>query len=134
MKQRLVGRLRNLVRSSHRQFSTVLRGQVVCDLTTEGSREKTFATWAGVSIFTRDTALAGIVFTGTSCQKLILHDVAIEGASTALLVNNSFSVGSGVSQVILTDCRLRTVGSGAPALRVESGSVEAGEVILSREP
>ena len=105
-------------------FSTVLRGQVVCDLTTEGSREKTFATWAGVSIFTRDTALAGIVFTGTSCQKLILHDVAIEGAATALLVNNSFSVGIGVSQVLLTDCRLRTSGSGTPALLVDGGSVE----------
>ena len=66
-------------------FSTILRGQVSCDLTLEGgSREKTFATWAGVSIFLRDAASAGIVFTGTSAQKLILQDVAIEGANTCL--------------------------------------------------
>ena len=105
-------------------FSTLLRGQVTCDLTLEGSREKTFATWAGVSIFVRDTASAGIVFTGSNSQKLILHDVAIEGAATALLVNNTFSAGNGTSQVILTDCRLRTSGSGTPALLVDCGSVE----------
>jgi hypothetical protein len=58
-------------------FSTLLRGMVTCDLTLEGGiREKTFATWAGVSIFVRDGAPAGILFTGTNAQKLILHDVA----------------------------------------------------------
>lgn len=117
-------------------FSTILRGQVSCNLTLEGgSREKTFATWAGVSIVLGGAATAGIVFTGSNAQKLILQDVAIEGANTAILVNNSFTAGAGTSQVLLTDCRLRTVGSGAPALRVESGSVECSRCdIWNRAP
>jgi hypothetical protein len=117
-------------------FSTLLRGMVTCDLTLEGGiREKTFATWAGVSIFVRDGAPAGILFTGTNAQKLILHDVAIEGASPALVVENSFTVGTGTSQVLLTDCRLRTSGSGSPALRVSSGTVECNRCdIWNRAP
>jgi hypothetical protein len=117
-------------------FSTLLRGMVTCDLTLEGGiREKTFATWSGVSIFVRDGAPAGILFTGTNAQKLILHDVAIEGASPALVVENSFTVGTGTSQVLLTDCRLRTSGSGSPALRVSSGTVECNRCdIWNRAP
>ena len=116
-------------------FSTLLRGMVTCDLTLEGGiREKTFATWSGVSIFVRDGAPAGIHFTGTNAQKLILHDVAIEGASPALVVENNFTVGTGTSQVLLTDCRLRSTSGAQPALRIDGGSVEASRCDVWNRP
>lgn len=116
-------------------FSTLLRGMVTCDLTLEGGiREKTFATWSGVSIFVRGGAPAGIHFTGTNAQKLILHDVAIEGASPALVVENNFTVGTGTSQVLLTDCRLRSTSGAQPALRIDGGSVEASRCDVWNRP
>ena len=116
-------------------FSTLLRGMVTCDLTLEGGiREKTFATWSGVSIFVRDGAPAGIHFTGTNAQKLILHDVAIEGASPALVVENNFTVGTGTSQVLLTDCRLRSTSGAQPALQIDGGSVEASRCDVWNRP
>lgn len=116
-------------------FSTVLRGQVTCDLTLEGGvREKTFATWIGVSIFPPAGKSAGIHFTGVSSQKLILSDVAIEGSVPALLVDNTFTAGTGTSQVLLTDCRLRSVSVLVPALRIHSGSVEVNRTDLWNRP
>jgi hypothetical protein len=116
-------------------FSTILRGQVTCDLTIEGgSREKTCATWTGVAIVPPSTKTAGIYFTGSSAQKLILHDVAIEGAVPAILADNDFSVGTGPSQILITDCRLRSTAAAQPALRVQSGTVECSRVDLWNRP
>ena len=116
-------------------FSTMLRGQVTCNLTLEGGvREKTFATWAGVSILPPSTKTAGIYFTGQSAQKLILHDVAIEGAIPSLIADNDFSVGTGTSQILLTDCRLRSTSVAQPALRVQSGAVECNRVDIWNRP
>ena len=116
-------------------FSTIVRGQVTCDLTLEGGvREKTYATWSGISIFVPAGKTAGLHFTGSSSQKLILFDVAIEGPVPALLADNTFTSGVGTSQVLLTDCRLRSTSLAAPALRMLSGSVEASRCDLWNRP
>lgn len=116
-------------------FSTIVRGQVTCDLTLEGGvREKTFATWSGISIMVPAGKTAGIYFTGNSSQKLILSDVAIEGSVPALLADNTFTLGIGTSQVLLTDCRLRSTSVAAPALRMLAGSVEASRCDLWNRP
>jgi hypothetical protein len=116
-------------------FSTLLRGMVTCDLTLEGGiREKTFATWAGVSIFPQAGKTAGIHFAGTSAQKLILHDVAIEGPVPALVCDNAFTSGAGTSQVLLTDCRLRSTSGAQPALRIDGGTIEASRCDIWNRP
>jgi hypothetical protein len=116
-------------------YSTVLRGQVTCDLALEGGvREKTFSTWAGVAIFPPVGAAAGIYFTGNNAQKLIVHDTAIEGSAPALVADNSYTVGSGTSQVLISDCRLRSLSAASPALRVEAGSVECSRCDLWNRP
>ena len=65
-----------------------------------------------------------IYFTSNNAQKLIIHDTAIEGSAPALVADNSYTVGSGLSQVLISDCRLRSLSAASPALRVEAGSVE----------
>jgi hypothetical protein len=117
-------------------FSTVLRGQVTCDLILEGGvREKTFTTWAGVSIFPPIGASAGILFTGNNSQKLIIHDTAIEGSAPGLVVDNSYVNGTGTSQVLITDSRVRGLSASSPALRVDAGSVECFRCdIWNRQP
>ena len=117
------------------QFSTIIRGQVSCELTLEGGvREKTFATVAGLCIFPPSGKTAGIYFTGANSQKLILTDVAIEGSVPALLADNTFTVGTGTSQVLLTDSRLRSTALLSPALVVKSGSVEASRTDIWNRP
>ncbi len=107
-------------------YTTNLRGQLTCDLTLEGgSRENTSACWSGISVLPPSTKTAGIYFTGTSSQKLILTDVSVEGSVPALLADNTFTAGSGTSQVLITDCRLRSTSVAVPALRVKSGAIEA---------
>jgi hypothetical protein len=92
-------------------YSTVLRGQVTCNLVLEGGvREKTFTSWAGVSIFPPIGAAAGILFTGNNSQKLIIHDTAIEGTAPALVVENLYVSGTGTSQVLVTDSPLAGAG------------------------
>jgi hypothetical protein len=117
-------------------YSTVLRGQVTCNLVLEGGvREKTFTSWAGVSIFPPIGAAAGILFTGNNSQKLIIHDTAIEGTAPALVVENLYVSGTGTSQVLVTDCRLRGLAASSPALRVDAGSVECNRCdIWNRQP
>lgn len=116
-------------------FTTIVRGQLTCDLTLEGGvREKTFTTVAGLSIFPPSGKTAGIWFTGANSQKLILTDVSIEGSVPALLADNTFTTGSGTSQVIVADCRLRSTNPLAPALRVKSGSVEASHTDIWNRP
>ncbi|MBK8759178.1 MAG: hypothetical protein IPM03_01805 [Sulfuritalea sp.] len=117
------------------QFSTIIRGQVTCSLTLEGGvREKTFATVAGLCIFPPGGKTAGIYFTGANSQKLILTDVAIEGSVPAILADNTFTVGTGTSQILVTDCRLRSTNVLEPALRVKSGAVEANRTDLWNRP
>lgn len=116
-------------------FTTIIRGQLTCDLTLEGGvREKTITTVAGLSIFPPSGKTAGVLFTGTSSQKLILTDVAIEGSVPALLADNTFASGSGTSQVLLSDCRLRSTSPIAPALRAKSGAIEANRTDLWNRP
>ncbi len=116
-------------------FTTLIRGQITCDLTLEGGvREKTFCTLSGVSVLPPAGKTAGIHFTGSSAQKLIVHDVAIEGALPGLLADNTFTSGTGTSQILLTDCRLRSTSTADPAIRVESGSVEASRCDLWNRP
>ncbi|HNL90966.1 MAG TPA: hypothetical protein PKH05_17935, partial [Nitrospira sp.] len=116
------------------QFSTIIRGQITCALTSEGTREATFACVAGISIYPPSMKTAGIYFTGTASQKLILTDVAVEGSVPALLADNNFTVGTGTSQVLLTDCRLRSTATLAPALRQKAGSIECNRVDLWNRP
>ena len=117
------------------QFSTIIRGQMTCSLTLEGGvREKTFATVAGLCIFPPGGKTAGIYFTGANSQKLILTDVAIEGSVPAILADNTFTVGTGTSQILVTDCRLRSTNVLEPALRVKSGAVEANRTDLWNRP
>jgi hypothetical protein len=116
------------------QFSTIIRGQITCSLTSEGTREATFACVAGISIYPPSMKTAGIYFTGTASQKLILTDVAVEGSVPALLADNNFTVGTGTSQVLLTDCRLRSTATLAPALRQKAGSIECNRVDLWNRP
>jgi hypothetical protein len=57
-------------------FTTILRGQVTCDLTPEGGvREKTVTCLSGFSIFPPSGKTCGLHFTGTSAQKLIVTAV-----------------------------------------------------------
>ena len=116
-------------------FTTNLRGQVTCSLTLEGGvREKTFATIAGINILPPAGKTAGIYFTGANSQKLILTDIAIEGSVPSVLADNTFTSGSGTSQILITDCRLRSTSTLFPALRVKSGSVEAFRVDIWNRP
>jgi hypothetical protein len=116
-------------------FTTNLRGQVTCSLMLEGGvREKTFATIAGINILPPAGKTAGIYFTGANSQKLILTDVAIEGSVPSVLADNTFTSGTGTSQILITDCRLRSTSTLFPALRVKSGSVEAFRVDLWNRP
>ncbi len=116
------------------QYSTILRGQVTCALTSEGTREATFACLAGLSVYPPAMASAGILFTGTSAQKLIVTDVAVEGSVPALLADNNFTIGTGTSQILLTDCRLRSTAMLAPAIRQKAGSIECNRVDLWNRP
>ena len=116
-------------------FSTNLRGQVTCSLTLEGGvREKTFATIAGLNILPPSGKTAGIYFTGTSSQKLILTDVAIEGSVPAILADNTFTSGSGTSQILIIDCRLRSTNPASFAIRQKSGAIECSRVDLWNRP
>ncbi len=116
-------------------FSTNVRGQVTCSLTLEGGvREKTFATIAGLNILPPSGKTAGIYFTGTSSQKLILTDVAIEGSVPAILADNTFTAGTGTSQILITDCRLRSTNSASVAIRQKSGAIECSRVDLWNRP
>ena len=116
-------------------YTTILRGQLTCDLTLEGgSRESTSACWSGISVLPPSTKTAGIYFTGTSSQKLILTDVSVEGSVPALLADNTFTAGSGTSQVLLTDCRLRSTSVAVPALRAKSGAIEAVRTDIWNRP
>ena len=116
-------------------FSTNIRGQVTCSLTLEGGvREKTFATIAGLNILPPSGKSAGIYFTGTSSQKLILTDVAIEGSVPAILADNTFTAGTGTSQILITDCRLRSTNPASVAIRQKSGSIECSRVDLWNRP
>ena len=116
-------------------FTTLIRGQITCDLTLEGGvREKTVCTLSGLSVFPPSGKTAGIYFTGSNSQKLILHDVAIEGALPGLLADNAFTSGTGTSQILLTDCRIRSTSPTAPAIRIDSGSVEASRCDLWNRP
>ena len=116
-------------------FTTILRGQVTCNLTLEGGvREKTFATVSGLSILPPSGKTAGIYFTGSNSQKLILSDVAIEGSIPALLADNAFTAGTGTSQILLTDCRLRSTAALSPAIRIDSGAVECNRCDIWNRP
>lgn len=116
-------------------FSTIIRGQVTCSLTLEGGvREKTFVTISGLCIFPPSSKTAGLYFTGSNSQKLIATDVAIEGSVPALLADNTFTSGTGTSQVLLTDCRLRTSNLLSPALRLQSGALEASRTDIWNRP
>ncbi len=116
-------------------FTTIIRGQVTCSLTLEGGvREKTVTTIAGLSIFPPSGKTAGIYFSGSSSQKLILTDVAIEGSVPALLADNTFTSGTGTSQILLADCRLRSTSPLTPALRVKSGAMEASRSNIWNRP
>ena len=116
-------------------FSTNIRGQVTCSLTLEGGvREKTFATLAGLNILPPSGKTAGMYFTGTSSQKLILTDVAIEGSVPAILADNTFTAGTGTSQILITDCRLRSTNPASVAIRQKSGAIECSRVDLWNRP
>lgn len=77
---------------------------------------------------------AAIYFTGSSSQKLILTDTALEGSVPALLADNTFTAGTGTSQVLITDCRLRSTSVAVAALRVKSGSIEAVRTDIWNRP
>jgi hypothetical protein len=80
-------------------------------------------------------ATAGIHFTGTNAQKLILHDVAIEGAGARLSsVTTPSRVGQAQVRCLLTDCRLRSTSGAQPALRIDGGSVEASRCDVWNRP
>jgi hypothetical protein len=51
-----------------------------------------------------------------------------------VLADNTFTSGTGTSQILITDCRLRSTSTLFPALRVKSGSVEAFRVDLWNRP
>ena len=116
-------------------FSTNIRGQVTCFLSLEGGvREKTFVTIAGLNILPPSGKSAGIYFTGTSSQKLILTDVAIEGSVPAILADNTFTAGTGTSQILITDCRLRSTNPASAAIRQKAGAIECSRVDLWNRP
>ena len=100
---------------------------MTCSLTLEGGvREKTFATIAGLNILLLSPERLRVSFTGTNGQKLILTDVAIEGSVPAILADNTFTAGTGTSQILITDCRL------ARQTRVRCDPTEAGSIECSR--
>ena len=116
-------------------FSTNIRGQVTCFLTLEGGvRDKTFATLSGLNILPPSSKSAGIHFTGSNAQKLILTDVAIEGSVPAVLADNTFTTGVGASQILLTDCRLRSTSTAAPALVQKAGAIECSRTDIWNRP
>lgn len=116
-------------------YTTILRGQLTCDLTLEGGvRENTFACWSGIAVMPPSSKTAAIYFTGSSSQKLILTDTALEGSVPALLADNTFTAGTGTSQVLITDCRLRSTSVAVAALRVKSGSIEAVRTDIWNRP
>lgn len=106
-------------------FKTIVRGQVTCNLTLEGGlREKTVTSLSGLSIFPPSGKTCGLHFTGTSAQKLIVTDVVIEGNVPCLLSDNTFTSGTGTSQILWKDGRLRSTSPLTPALLHRSGSIE----------
>ena len=106
-------------------FKTIVRGQVTCDLTLEGGvREKTVTSLTGLSIFPPSSKTCGLHFTGTSAQKLIVTDVVIEGSVPCLLSDNTFTLGTGTSQILWKDGRLRSTNTLTPALVHRSGTIE----------
>ena len=106
-------------------YETTVRGGVTCDLTLEGGvREKTSTVLRGLSIFCAP-GTPGIRFTGSSSQKLLLHDVAVEGSEVCLLTDNTFTAGIGTSQVLAHRCRFRSTAPTKEAVVVRSGAVEA---------
>jgi hypothetical protein len=116
-------------------FTTLIRGQITCNLTLEGGlREKTVVTIAGLSVFPPAGKTAGIYFTGSNSQKLVLTDVAIEGSVPSIVADNQFTAGSGTSQILLSDSRLRSTSTLSPALRLDAGSIECNRVDLWNRP
>jgi len=106
-------------------FKTIIRGQVTCNLTLEGGiREKTVTSLSGLSIFPPNSKSCGLLFTGSNAQKLIVTDVAIESSVPCLLSDNTFTSGSGTSQILFKDCRLRSTNTASPAILHRSGSIE----------
>lgn len=75
----------------------------------------------GLAIF----CTPGIRFTGSSSQKLLLHDVAVEGSEVRLLADNTFTAETGTSQVLAHRCRCRSTAPTKEAVVVRSGAVEA---------
>ncbi len=106
-------------------YETIVRGGVTCGLTLEGGvREKTSTVLRGLSIFCAP-GTPGIRFTGSSSQKLLLHDIAVEGSEVCLLADNTFTAGTGTSQVLAHRCRFRSTAPTKEAVVVRSGAVEA---------
>ncbi len=106
-------------------FKTIIRGQVTCNLTLEGGvREKTVTSLSGLSLFPPIGKTCGLLFTGLNSQKLIVTDVAIESSVPCLLSDNTFTSGSGTSQILWKDCRLRSTSIASPAVLHRSGSIE----------
>jgi hypothetical protein len=98
---------------------------VTCNLTLEGGiREKTVTSLSGLSIFPPNSKSCGLLFTGSNAQKLIVTDVAIESSVPCLLSDNTFTSGSGTSQILFKDCRLRSTNTASPAILHRSGSIE----------
>lgn len=106
-------------------YETIVRGGVTCNLTLEGGvREKTSAGLRGLAILCAP-GTPGIRFTGSSSQKLLLHDVSVEGSEVCLLADNTFTAGIGTSQVLVHRCRFRSTAPTKEAVVVPSGAVEA---------
>jgi hypothetical protein len=106
-------------------FKTIIRGQVTCNLTLEGGvREKTITSLSGLSLFPPIGKTCGLLFTGVNSQKLIVTDVAIESSVPCLISDNTFTSGSGTSQILWKDCRLRSTSIASPAVLHRSGSIE----------
>jgi hypothetical protein len=106
-------------------FKTNIRGQVTCDLTLEGGvREKTVTSLSGLSVLPPSTKTCGLLFTGVNSQKLIVTDVVIEGSVPCLLSDNTFTLGTGTSQILWKDGRLRSTSTLTPAILHRSGSIE----------
>ena len=60
--------------------------------------------------------------------------MAIEGAIPAVFADNAFTSGTGTSQILLTDCRLRSTATLSPAIRIDSGAVEANRCDIWNRP
>ena len=116
-------------------YTTILRGQLTCDLTLEGGSAKTPSrVGQGIAVMPPSSKTAATYFTGSSSQKLILTDTAIEGSVPAPPADNTFTAGTGTSQVLITDCRLCCTSVAKPALRVKSGSIEAVRTDIWNRP